>query len=249
MDHLAGCKERVERAREHLKDLYTEWDSWDGTQHEFVVEHELGGGWHSFTTKYFEAPSLRFGVLVSDFLHQLRATLDNLVCALAELNGTPCARNHAFPVALKEADWLSALSGRLNGLRSDHIAAIQSVQPYARATEPLNHPLAGLDELSRLDRHRFLTPTPLYFANGLPEIAARADEVIIQEVQFTPGTPLEVDREFLRVRVEPPDAAPDLNLSGGSVYLSFGDRPINAESLERIGGLVDELVNRPIFQS
>jgi hypothetical protein len=248
--HLTECRERIERAKAHLEALYAERESSKAGHQEWVIEYDSDTSWHIFRTKYFDPPPLKLGVIASDYIHQLRATLDNFVCALAELNGTPCTRDHAFPTTLKQSDWPGAVSGRLKGLRADHVDEIASVQPYTATYDPVNHPFAALDALSRLDKHRFLTPTPLAFADSTPEIVVRKPGISIKDVRFVPGTPLERDREFLRVRVKPDDPDPDMNLKGHlTVYVSFGQRPINERSLERIGACVEELINRPIFQS
>jgi len=248
--HLSGCRERIERAKAHLEALYAERESWEGTAHEYVIEYDANTSWHTFRTKYFQPPPLKLGVIASDYIHQLRATLDNFVCALAELNGTACTEYHYFPTVRDAKDWTGAAGGMLKGLRSDHIGEIDSVQPYKAGYDPDDHPFAALHDLSRFDKHRFLTPTTLGLADSTPEVVARKPGIAVKDVRFKPGTPLEADREFLRVGVEPDDPDPDLNLEGGmSVYISFGQRPINERSLERIGMCVDELVNRPIFES
>jgi hypothetical protein len=78
----------------------------------------------------------------------------------------------------------------------------------------------------------------------------RKPGISLREVRFEAGTPLETNREFLRASVAPDDPDPDFNLPGGlAVYISFGERPINERSLERIGAAVDECISRPIFQS
>ncbi len=251
MSHpLDGCRERFERAKEHFELLDSEWLTWKRAAHEFVVEYDPDSGWHIFRTKYFDPPPLRLGVIASDYLHQLRATLDNLVCALAEMNGVTCGKHHRFPTTLDRANWRSDSGSMLKGLRRDHIAEIATVQPYTASYDPIHHPFAALDALNRLDKHRFLTPTALSFADSTPEVVVGKPGIALKEVLFRPGTPLETDGEFLRVSTEPCDEDPQLQLQSDlGVHISFGERPIRQGNLKRIGMAVNDVISRSIFQS
>lgn len=248
MVDLDDCRARVGRALAHLEALRSERRAWQHTNQEYVTEYEPGG-WHTFRTTYIEPPPPIFALLASDYIHQLRAALDNLVCALAELNGTPCSRQHAFPVIKDAGAWKRAVNSRLLGLRQNHIDEIESVQPFVSDYRPDDHPFAKLDELSRMDKHRFLTPTPIALADPEPKIEVRAPGVRVVQVEFTPGTAISTDTVFLRVKVEPNTSEPDFNLRDApAFYMSFGDPPINEESLERIGACVDEFVERDAFK-
>lgn len=247
-EHLIDCMRRLDRALEHLEGFRAAKRDWQASALEYITEAEAGTGWHRFRVKYLEKPPSSFGLLASDYIHQLRSTLDNLVCALAQFNGITPTKDHAFPTVQRSEDWKSAANGRLKGLRQEHIDEIEKVQPFNVSYPPDKHPLAVLDELSRLDKHRLLTPTKVAFAAAQPQVQAQKAGVGIAEIDFQPGQPLSTETIFLRVRVQPDDPDPLLNLvTAPPVYIAFGDRPISEEGFERVGGCVDELIKRPVF--
>lgn len=130
MEHLNECRARVDRALEHLEALRSARANWRGMNIGIADEPVSGSGWIVTRAKYVEPPPLQFGIFASDYIHQLRAALDNLVCALAKLNGAPVTRAHAFPTTHERKDWKGAVNGRLKGLRQDHVDEIESVQPF-----------------------------------------------------------------------------------------------------------------------
>ena len=68
------------------------------------------------------------------------------------------------------------------------------------------------------------------------------------EVRFERFIPLETHAEFARVRFEPENPDPDVNVKGHiPIHIAFGEREIRREHLGRLGGFVEEFVSRPVF--
>jgi len=111
-----------------------------------------------------ELPPKRFSVETGNIVHQLRATLDNLVWQLAILNrrkprGGP--RGNCFPIlSHMNADetFGEKTSDSLRGVEPTHGAAIQRLQPYERPSgiAPAENPIKLLSGLSNRDKHQEL---------------------------------------------------------------------------------------------
>ena len=77
---LDGCRVRLARADEHLAELRREMDDYFATtEYGFVGEYRGPQREYVYWVHLPPAWPARWGLLVSDFAHQLRATLDNLM--------------------------------------------------------------------------------------------------------------------------------------------------------------------------
>lgn len=105
-----------------------------------------------------EQPPQKLGVIVGDCLHNMRSALDHLAwqCVLAN-NGTP-TRNTYFPIHYKGAQLNPKSRKPLSIEGSVSKSVIEFIglkQPYHDA-EPQANPLAILDQLTNIDKHRML---------------------------------------------------------------------------------------------
>jgi hypothetical protein len=97
-------------------------------------------------------PPIELSVILSDCVHQMRSTLDNAVCAIAD-NGGSADRLTAMPVCPELGDWTKpGTKRRLAKVPEAAHSAIESLQPYKRG----DRLLFLLDELSSRDKHRGL---------------------------------------------------------------------------------------------
>jgi hypothetical protein len=150
-DPLLGCRLKLQGAWRHRQTLEA------GLQ-TFL---ESGGP---------ESPPLHFGVIVGDFLHNLRCVLDHLVWQLVELNGHKPAEHSQFPI-FDTPEAYRAKAGRyLRGVAADHRALIETFQPYHRDSDPTHHNLAVLRDLSNIDKHRFVHPTVIVGEGEMREV-------------------------------------------------------------------------------
>jgi hypothetical protein len=97
-------------------------------------------------------PAAPLELHAANIVHQLRATLDNLVWQLVRAGGlTEPTRANSFPIHRKDSrKRRDRLERQLEGLRPIDRAAIERIQPWTWA-EPSAHPLAILDRLAAAD--------------------------------------------------------------------------------------------------
>jgi len=165
-----GCVARLMWAGHQLNALDEEFRIWmrEHDPHSTTVEYYPEANVHLFRLSN-QPPPLRFGVVAGNIVHQLRATLDNLVWQLVFLNGkTPRGGvgGNQFPIMsnLKEGQTFSDETGsKLRGVSPSHAAQIERLQPYMSPdwptdiSPPLNqHPLGRLASLSNADKHQVL---------------------------------------------------------------------------------------------
>ncbi len=136
-DPLLGCRLKLMQAWLHLQSL-------DADVGRFLSSNDLD-------------PPPHLGVIVGDFLHDLRCVLDHLVWQLVLLNGRkPNDRNH-FPITNTPDGFAKAAISSLRGVASEHRELIETFQPYhVGGGKPTEHSLAVLRNLSNIDKHRFV---------------------------------------------------------------------------------------------
>lgn len=112
-------------------------------------------------------PPPRLPLLVGEAIHQLRASLDNLMVLLADRSAsrhltTYETRHLQFPICSTPSDFEGS-KHRLRGIGDDYISRIEEVQPYNLLKfvfgDPVaithdSEPLSQLRELSNHDKHR-----------------------------------------------------------------------------------------------
>lgn len=138
-DPLLGCRLKLQAAWRHRQ--------------------ALGAELEEFLSRTDPQPSpLHLGVIVGDFLHNLRCVLDHVVWQLVELNEQEPGEHNQFPI-LDTPDAYKKNAGRyLRGVAADHSALIEAFQPYHLGANTAYHSLAVLRDLSNIDKHRFVHP-------------------------------------------------------------------------------------------
>jgi hypothetical protein len=138
-DPLLGCRLKLHGAWQHRQALGTELQA--------------------FLERSDPEPSpLHLGVIVGDFLHNLRCVLDHLVWQLVELNGAKPGKHNQFPIFDTPKAYKEKAGRYLRGVHPDHEALIETFQPYHLDGDPSYHYLAVLRNLSDIDKHRFVHP-------------------------------------------------------------------------------------------
>ena len=158
MADLSGVLAKLDRAEEHRQE-------YDDLVEEFVASHPYSiyteydpkTGWH--TVRWLalrEPPVERLGLVFGDMVSNLRATLDYLVWQLVLVSGKRPGRRTGFPVVRREKDWEVQSRTALRGVERRWVDEIEARQPYHRTDRPSVHPLAILDHVNNLNKHRFL---------------------------------------------------------------------------------------------
>ena len=98
-----------------------------------------------------------WAVAVGEIMHNLRATLDNLVWQLVLANDHQPGSQHEFPVANDEGWYKERSPTKLRDVPEAAFPIIQQVQPYKAPPELLRvHPLWIVHNLNRIDKHHLL---------------------------------------------------------------------------------------------
>ena len=160
---LDTCYLRLERSQEHLKalnDARTEVFAESDDRFNFT----LIGKTNSQRTKLLfhvkdmaPLPSLRWGMYVGDAVHSLRSALDHLVYATANEPTRQCG----FPICTTAKDWAIESPAILWSVPDEIRALIDAAQPYHRGDASHSHPLAVLNALWNLDKHKTIPVTAL----------------------------------------------------------------------------------------
>jgi len=163
---LSGCRARLEWASEALQSFYVEIGLWlaEHEPSQTTVEYHPEANVHTFRLVTEPIPQ-RFGVIAGNIVHQIRASLDNLVWQLVianECKPRGGAGGNSFPILTwmdSDKTFANLTANTLRGVHPEHCALIEGLQPYKRPSgrDPIRqHPLGILSALSNRDKHQVL---------------------------------------------------------------------------------------------
>ena len=107
-----------------------------------------------------ELPAVELGLLVGDFLHNLRSSLDHLAYELAAAYTVPlppeAAEASEFPIFWKGPMNARQEQAKIGCIHPDAVKLIKAIQPHHKGSKYTEDPLWILNELERIDKHRTL---------------------------------------------------------------------------------------------
>jgi hypothetical protein len=239
---LENPRAKLARADEHFAELhavaraFTERDP-------YTIDDEIRpDGLHVSRVRISEYPPARLGLLFGEVLSNWRSALDNLAYQLILLNGrTPGERETVgFPIFDKERSFHAVGVKRIRGVRAEHAAIIEGLQPYSGRQDPTVRTLGILSAYHNADKHRAIFPSLGVFVNPHEFGRSFRREPIdnefrlwIDPVGF--GRPLQDGMELAHIRLldplpEPPpklEATPTAEIAFGSADL----RPLRLKAL------------------
>jgi hypothetical protein len=206
------------------------------------------GGWYHVRV-VMPDPPLDYGVLVGEYIHNLRSSLDHTVWQLVILNGRRPRGSNQFPVARSLAGWRKALCRhQLLGVSSQHAALIRRFQPFHRGDRAKYHPLATLTSLSNEDKHRIVHAASLAVIAADLEITLKIDPpVAAHQIEVFPGSVID-GADLFRFRSWPlPGQDPMMDRHVNMeiklpTRVLFGRQRIGWIDLHRLGRVVTEIV-------
>lgn len=156
---LYDAARKLERAREHIEALDAEIDAFIKSK-PFSFEKEINAeGTHQIhRLKVTATPDRRLPLILGDAVHNLRATLDYLICqlVLAKDSKADCSGSQ-FPILRNETDWKQRYVKRMiDGVDDDPLKIVKGFQPYHYGDTYHEHVFWGLAVLSNRDKHRTL---------------------------------------------------------------------------------------------
>jgi hypothetical protein len=243
---LVGPQLRLKRAEAHLNCLgadiaaYLERSPWSVPN-----ESEFDGEWEIRRIRIDPEPDPEWGILASEFVHHLRSTLDNLVWQLVLLKEEKPGRKTKFPIYTDPVEPPSPkqLSRVLRGIRQDHRAFIEELQPYTglHIHRGPKIALTTLADLSNIDKHRYLHPAFGMVRKGEPPtFVAKNPGVGIEVEQFFgwvyDGAPL------LRARTHPPGS--EVQMRGKTtIEIAIGKIGVTGPVLHRLCEEIERIVD------
>lgn len=161
---LEHHRARLARAAEHFEAFGALWrDYLNSRPHRLTTTVDPSGQGELRLIREEPIPR-ELALVIGEFLHQLRAGLDNCLYAVAVMDSgvspPPDGERLQWPICLTPAEWKSN-TRRYAHLSPDIVDALERIQPY-NAAFPAWNCLRILHDLARVDRHRTLPVVVLY---------------------------------------------------------------------------------------
>lgn len=237
---LDGAVRKLERAKKHLGDLdalISEYLS--RNPYSLLLEQQDEGKSILVTLSMKETPDFRTWALIAgDVVHNLRSSLDLIICDLATLEGKKC-RYTAFPI-FKDAEEFSKKSkGKLVGVHPKAVAIIQKLKPHGGGNDSFYY----LSMLDNIDKHRLLIPTFLTPDQAQFSVTVIGDETI-RKIDLHPLNPPKFEDGAKLCLIQPSNGriAPSVNVDNNFTFkITLGgvDGLEKIEILELFTDLVD----------
>jgi hypothetical protein len=175
---FTGPRIKVERAKEHfanLKRLNAELRQ--SEPYQVVTENDPETGDLVFKAKVSRQPPPYWGTIVGDIIHNLRSSLDLLVCELVRAQGMQVKPNTGFPV-FKDATaftnaFKSGTPGQIKGAPQAAVDLIKKAKPYNGGNEALWR----LHRLDIADKHKLLIPVGMAYQSVILDMARSFDDL------------------------------------------------------------------------
>jgi hypothetical protein len=247
MPSLDHPRAKVERAQEHLIALdAATGEFFEVDPYEIVGKFDPDTSEYLFRVKVLREPPLRLGVILGDFIHDLRSALDHLVWQLVLLDEGSPNRSTCFPVASSRAQFDRMAEKALRGLIPKHVAGIEALQPYHAQDRQGVHLLKLLPRLSNTDKHQIVHTTLGWFRSDFvtgPHFTPNADAGVIQRCEIAQSERLENGAVIARVKLASVGPDPQVQMDAQvQVDIAFGEGPTRAVALGKIGQLVYQII-------
>lgn len=164
-------------------------------------------------------PPPELAPIIGDALHNIRSALEHLAYELAPPRIRQ-ARQTQFPIFTDECRFKVLSPKMIRGIKGDERTLIERVQPYVASNPPSTDPLAILNELSNLDKHRLLVP--MIAAVAATSVWVASDNADIRFTHVEAG-PVKHDAKIVAFTASPKDPSKDMKVtpqSGLQIQLS-----------------------------
>jgi hypothetical protein len=152
---FTGVWIKVERAKHHFRDLQTLVERFlEAKPYRVVPYDEPDTGDLVHRVEVFDQPPLIWSAIAGDCVHNLRSSLDLLVCEMVRANGRPVTPDTAFYIAKSADAFKSGYNGKIQGTPKCAVDLIKKAKPYQGA----NNPFWRLHQLDIEDKHKLLVP-------------------------------------------------------------------------------------------
>lgn len=190
-------------------------------------------------------PPLRLGVLLGEFIHNLRCSLDHLVWQLALTCTDEPSRDLMFPIyETTPEDWSRIVRKRLGDVPDEAVERIWAAQP-CNGENPEINALRIVQKLSNEDKHRVIPdsvslpsePDESHFTTDSKDVAA-------VHIDAPWGVELEPGMKALTVSYTPSGPHPEVHVASrlpaqvifGSIRFRAAAMPPTHQSIARLVG-------------
>jgi hypothetical protein len=253
---LTGPFAKLDRAYEHLRVLdaetaaFYEGSADEGQPYEVQSEFRADTSEYVFTIKVLRQPPARLGLILGDYIHNLRSALDHLVCQLARLSepSDDCTTTQ-FPIRKSRQLFDSVEPDWLRGVDAKHRARIEQAQPYNARERARDHALSIIEALDNFDKHRAIHPAFGFFRDpGLTGAAAlrfapNRDAGVIRRRKIANGRRIKGDTEIVWLKLAPLGPNPKVDMHSDLTFEpAFGDEWLKGTALPQLARYVESLI-------
>jgi len=152
---FTGVRIKVERAKHHFRDLQARYERFlEAKPYRAVRDDEPHTGDLVWRVEVSEQPPLFWSAIAGDCIHNLRSSLDLLVCEMVRAEGNPVGEQNGFPIFKSANAFKSGHAAKVNGAPKVAVDLIKHAKPY----QGENNPFWRLHQLDIADKHKLLVP-------------------------------------------------------------------------------------------
>jgi hypothetical protein len=252
-DPLSGPRLKIERAKRHIKELQTDVRALlDRKPHKIVTDKNVEKGMYEVKVQMTECIPAEFAVIIGDVIHNLRASLDLLACALATQNGATDVTGTNFPFGKDLERFKTEAKRKIKKLSLTASRFIHRLKPYKGG----NDTLWQIHAFDIVDKHRLLIPVgTIYLAQeqgiSLPfEVLRKAtrENPISAKMTVSPIRQFTLDKDIpiAKIPIKDVDAGARYQLNF-TIGIAFGEGQIVegdnvVETLQKYIDLVEHII-------
>jgi hypothetical protein len=151
---LDTSQAKIERAKEQISNLKSGIDAFFNSGAYAVIEEcDLQTRERVCRLRVYRPIPCRFAVIVGEIFHDLRSSLDQLICHLIRANGEQITNDSAFPFSKSREGFESGRAIKIKGAATDVDRIVQEIKPYPGG----NDALFKLHHASNSEKHRLPT--------------------------------------------------------------------------------------------
>jgi hypothetical protein len=229
--NLDGCLAKLDRAYEHLRAIHDELVVFYKTNPYVVIgEFDSNSGWYVMRLVEVPQPSPRVGVILGEYVHQVRSIMDHLIAEIDRWyfaqKRKGCPKSGTRFIVERSAKNFRDKSGRISALPQDWQDLVERMQPYhSRDKRDALGQLDWLEDVWNADKHSNVYRIPIpghLWAIHDPIWTAQNDVASLGDWRFKRETSLVLNAEIARIRVIPTGPSPHVDMQGGELELLIG---------------------------
>jgi hypothetical protein len=253
MHGIENPRAKIRWAKHHLAELEREREMWVNS-HPYAVFNNSNADktfWKFLVHRFDEdvkPESDTFGLIIGDYVHNLRSALDQLAWQLVKVaNGITPKRDGdvSFPIVDGHPRdfWSRPMIAR-EEVTFEQALFLEGFQPY-RAIGPIRpHPLTDLHALWNADKHKLITDVrATVHANG--PVFKYTDTRLIEN-EWDSKVPLEGDTQIAWARVEVTGPDPNVVVEYLPVDVAVGEGGRLIQDLPNLLSIVEDIVENCI---